>query len=112
MRLNVNNAGIAPTCPICILLWSVWPSPSSTPLLAIPPRFLFTSAMLGDDSLFVLLSAVFIWLLLRALRGDERWWLYAVMGLVLGLSIVTKYSTGLLPLLIIPVVLWRARQSG
>lgn len=82
-----------------------------TALLTFTPRYLFTSAMLGDDSLFVLLSAVFIWLLLRAVRGDERWWLYALMGLVLGLSIVTKYSTGLLPLTLIPVVIWRARQS-
>ncbi len=68
--------------------------------------------MLGDDSLFILLSAIFIWLLLRAVGGDERWWLYPAMGLVLGLSIVTKYSTGLLPLTILPVVGWRARQGG
>jgi len=66
--------------------------------------------MLGDDSLFILLSAIFIWLLLRALRGDDRWRVYAGLGLLLGLSITTKYSTGLLPLVIIPVVLWRARQ--
>jgi 4-amino-4-deoxy-L-arabinose transferase-like glycosyltransferase len=68
--------------------------------------------MLGDDSLFILLSAIFIWLLLRALRGADHWWLYALLGLLLGLSIATKYSTGLLPLAIIPVVWWRARQAG
>lgn len=85
---------------------------AATALLAFTPRFVFTSAMLGDDSLFILLSAIFIWLLLRAARGDERWWLYALSGLVLGLSIATKYSTGLLPLAIIPVVIWRARQAG
>jgi hypothetical protein len=83
-----------------------------TALLAFTPRFLFTSAMLGDDSLFILLSAIFIWLLLRAVRGDERWWLYALIGLVLGLSIATKYSTCLLPLAVIPVVVWRVRQAG
>jgi 4-amino-4-deoxy-L-arabinose transferase-like glycosyltransferase len=82
-----------------------------TALLAFTPRFLFTSAMLGDDSLFILLSAVFIWLLLRALRGDDRWRVYAAMGLLLGLSIATKYSTGLLPLVLIPVVWWRAGQA-
>ncbi len=84
---------------------------ATTALLAFTPRFLFTSAMLGDDSLFILLSAIFIWLLLRAIRGDSRWWLYAMMGLILGLSIATKYSTGLLPLVIIPVVVWQARQA-
>lgn len=83
-----------------------------TTLLAFTPRFLFTSAMLGDDSLFILLSAIFIWLLLRAARGDERWQLYALIGLVLGLSVVTKYSTGLLPLAIVPVVIWQAKQAG
>jgi len=83
-----------------------------TALLAFTPRYLFTSAMLGDDSLFVLLSASFIWLLLRVVRGDDRWWLYAAMGFLLGLSVVTKYSTGLLPLVIIPVVVWQARQAS
>lgn len=83
----------------------------TTALLAFTPRYLFTSAMLGDDSLLVLLSAIFIWLLLRALRGDDRRWIYVVLGLTLGLSIATKYSTGLLPLVIIPVALWQARQA-
>ncbi|MCB0174407.1 MAG: glycosyltransferase family 39 protein [Anaerolineae bacterium] len=84
----------------------------TTALLAFTPRFLFSSAMLGDDSLLILLSAAFIWLLLRAWRGDDRWWGYAVMGLLLGLSIATKYSTGLLPLAIIPVVWQRVRQAA
>ncbi|MCB0168178.1 MAG: glycosyltransferase family 39 protein, partial [Anaerolineae bacterium] len=84
----------------------------TTALLAFTPRFLFTSAMLGDDSLFILLSAAFIWLLLRAWHGDDRWWGYIVMGLLLGLSIATKYSTGLLPLAIIPVVWWRVEQDA
>ncbi len=83
-----------------------------TAFLAFTPRYLFTSAMLGDDSLFILLSAAFIWLLLRAMRGSEQWWLYALMGLLLGLSITTKYSTGLLPLAVIPVLLWRVKQAG
>jgi 4-amino-4-deoxy-L-arabinose transferase-like glycosyltransferase len=85
---------------------------TTTAILAFTPRYFFTSAMLGDDSLFILFSAIFIWLLLRALRGNDRWWVYAVLGLLLGLSIATKYSTGLLPLVIIPVALWRARQAG
>ncbi len=92
-----------------------WPplfATATTALLAFTPRYLFTSAMLGDDSLFILLSAIFIWLLLRALRGNDRWWVYAVLGLLLGFSIATKYSTGLLPLVIIPVVWWRARQAS
>ncbi len=85
---------------------------AATTLLAFTPRFLFTSAMLGDDSLFILLSAVFIWLLLRVVRGDDQAWLYALLGLMLGLSIVTKYSTGLLPLTLIPVAIWRVRRAG
>jgi 4-amino-4-deoxy-L-arabinose transferase-like glycosyltransferase len=83
----------------------------TTTLLALTPRFLFTSAMLGDDSLFVLLSAIFIALLLRIWRGDDRCRLYGLAGLVLGLSITTKYSTGLLPLVIVPLAWWRARQQ-
>jgi hypothetical protein len=83
-----------------------------TALLAFTPRYLFTSAMLGDDSLLILLSALFIWLLLRALRGDDRWRVYAALGFVLGLSITTKYSAGLLPLALIPVIWWRAGLGG
>jgi len=83
-----------------------------TALLAFTPRFLFTSAMLSDDSLLVLLSAMFIWLLLRAMRGVDSWWLYAAMGLLLGLSLATKYSTGLLPLTLIPLVWRRAVLAG
>ncbi|RME74787.1 MAG: hypothetical protein D6784_09250, partial [Chloroflexi bacterium] len=83
-----------------------------TALLALTPRFLFTSAMLSDDSLLVLLSALFLWLLLRLARGDDRGWLYALAGLLVGLSIATKYSTGLFPLLFVPLVVWRARQAG
>ncbi len=94
-------------CPSAPLL-----ATAATALLAFTPRYLFTSAMLGDDSLFILLSAVFIWLLLRAARGDDRWRGYALMGLLLGLSIATKYSTGLLPLAILPVVWWRTRQAS
>ncbi len=85
---------------------------AATALLAFTPRFLFTSAMLGDDSLFVLLSAIFIWLLLRALRGLDSRWVYAVLGLLLGLSIATKYSTALLPLAVIPVIWQRMRRAG
>ncbi len=83
----------------------------TTALLAFTPRYLFTSSMLGDDSLFILLSAIFIWLLLRALRGHDQWWVYILLGLIAGSSIVTKYSTGLFPLILIPVVWWRTRQA-
>ncbi len=82
-----------------------------TALLAFTPRFVFTSAMLGDDSLFILLSAAFIWLLLRALRGHNHWWLDATLGLLLGLSIATKYSTGLLPLALLPLAWVRAKHG-
>ena len=62
--------------------------------------------MLSDDSLLMLLSAIFIWLLLRAARRPLPLWQYAVMGLMLGLSITTKYSTALLPLAILPVIIF------
>jgi 4-amino-4-deoxy-L-arabinose transferase-like glycosyltransferase len=68
--------------------------------------------MLGDDSLFILISAMFIWLLLRALRGSDSRWIYALLGLLLGLSIATKYSTGLLPLTLLPLLWWRKKQAG
>lgn len=83
-----------------------------TAVLAFTPRFGFTSAMLSDDSLLILLCSVFIWLLWRLLHGADRWWVYALAGVVLGLSIVIKYSTGLLPLVLLLVVWWRVKQAG
>jgi len=84
----------------------------ATALLAFTPRYLFTSAMLGDDSLFILLSAFYIWLLLHMVWGDDRAWLYALSGIIMGLSIATKYSTGLIPFIILIVVWWRRRQAN
>ncbi len=83
-----------------------------TALLAFTPRFIFTSAMLSDDSLFILLSAVYLWLLLRALRGQDGWLTFAAMGLLLGLSVATKYSTALLPLTLLPLVWLKVRRAG
>lgn len=88
------------------------PAVLAATLLAFTPRFLFSSAMLGDDSLLGLLAAIFIWLAVRLLYREGSAWVYAGMGLALGLSIVIKYSTGLLPLVLIPLVIWRAGQSG
>lgn len=111
---GVKQSPAEPSSPL-ILKTRAFPNGSfalaATALLAFTPRFLFTSAMLGDDSLFILLSATFIWLLLRALAGDDRWRIYAALGIILGLSLTTKYSTGLLPLAIIPVIWRRARQA-
>ena len=91
-----------------------------TALLAFTPRFIFTSAMLGDDTLFILLSSIYIWLLLQMLWGQPQTLkvsktfrvLNALSGLIIGLSIATKYSTGLLPFAILPVVWWRRRQAN
>jgi 4-amino-4-deoxy-L-arabinose transferase-like glycosyltransferase len=104
-----GNAGFSPLPPYP-------PAPllalATTTLLAFTPRYLFSSSMLSDDSLFIFLSAMLLWLLLWAVRGSDQWWLYAVMGLLLGLSIATKYSTGLLPLVVVPVVVWHIKRSG
>ncbi|MEW5958435.1 MAG: hypothetical protein AB1801_11960, partial [Chloroflexota bacterium] len=104
-----RNSGDSSISPLPLYPPAPWLALAVTALLAFTPRFVFTSAMLGDDSLLILLSAGFIWLLLR---GDGRWWIYALMGLLLGLSIATKYSTGLLLLAIMPVVWRQARLNG
>jgi len=97
-----QTSQVLKTCEVSIKTFATL----TTALLAFTPRFLFSSAMLSDDSLFILLSAIIIWLLWRILHGNNRWWYYALIGLLFGLSIVTKYSTGLLPLIIIPATWW------
>ncbi|MEM8534520.1 MAG: glycosyltransferase family 39 protein, partial [Chloroflexota bacterium] len=73
-------------------------------LVAFNPQFIFTSALVTNDGLLITLSAVLLWLIVREAWPDSRNHIIAytaLIGVVLGLAMLTKQSA----LLLVPVVL-------
>lgn len=73
-------------------------------LVAFNPQFIFTSALVTNDSLLITLSAVLLWLIVREGWPGSRNHIIAytlLIGMVLGLAMLTKQSA----LLLVPVVL-------
>lgn len=80
--------------------------------VAFNPMFLFISASVNNDNLVVMLSAVALWLMLRLEDGPLSLRRAALLGLVIGLAILSKVSAvGLIPLagLALLVISWRRR---
>lgn len=72
-------------------------------LVALNPQFLFTSGLINNDSLLTSLSALALWLLLREWQTREQAnsehgerGSFILIGLVLGLALLTKQSAFLL----------------
>lgn len=82
---------------IGVRLWPEQPllAASLTALLVFTPRFLFTHAVLSDDTMLGFWLALFLALLLGLARGGQRLRGYGLcvgLGLTAGLAIVTKYT--------------------
>ena len=80
---------------------------------AFTPGFLFTSALVNNDILVILLSSVALVLLARVWTGRISWSVIVLLGLVLGCAALTKLSGLLLWLfagLVLTVVAWRRRD--
>jgi hypothetical protein len=106
------------------LVLEIWPQRwalalAAAGLTAFNPMFLFISGAVNNDNLAMSLCALGIWLLVRLVErhGGKRsssgkaWWFdVVVLGLVLGLAVLTKTSAmGLLPLtaLAVSFVAWK-----
>jgi 4-amino-4-deoxy-L-arabinose transferase-like glycosyltransferase len=76
-------------------------------LLAFSPAFLFHSSVLSYESLSALFGGLFLLAAIKAIKQPERWRWWLAMGVLAGLSIITKYSAVLLPLELV-VVGWLA----
>jgi hypothetical protein len=91
-------------------LWEerTWLALAAASITAFNPMFCFISGSVNNDNLAMLLGSAGIWLLVRLVRehssprpGERRaWWRdVVVLGIVLGLGMLTKPSTGGLLLL-------------
>jgi hypothetical protein len=68
-------------------------------ILASTPRFVFSTATLGDDPLLALLMVLYLYMMVRVVtRGAVRWYHFALIGGALGLGLATKLSVGLVPI--------------
>jgi 4-amino-4-deoxy-L-arabinose transferase-like glycosyltransferase len=69
-------------------------------LTAFNPMYLFVTSAVNNDSLTIFLGHVGLYLLVLIWRNHldprRRWWYYALLGIVLGLGILTKLSLGAL----------------
>ena len=69
---------------------------------AFLPMFLFISGAVNNDNLAIMLASLALWLMIRAVTRRihwRRWRFWLLLGLVIGLALLTKEGTfGLLPL--------------
>jgi hypothetical protein len=68
-------------------------------LVAFNPQFLFTMALVTNDALLTALSALLLWLVVRAASGGAKIVNVLAIGVVSGLALITKQSA----LLLMPV---------
>lgn len=90
-----------------------WLALAAVTLLAFIPQFIFVSSAMNEDALVAMLATLYFWLLIRLLKQPEKLWLYAALGLTLGLSVTAKYTTIVLPLeigLVLAVLGWQQRH--
>jgi hypothetical protein len=109
------------------LVLEIWPDRrgwalTAAALTAFNPMYLFISGAVNNDNLAMLLCALGLWLLVRLVKRHgataappaSAWWLDVVLlGIVLGLAVLTKTSAmGLLPLTALAVVFvaWKQRS--
>ncbi|MEW5958812.1 MAG: glycosyltransferase family 39 protein, partial [Chloroflexota bacterium] len=79
--------------------------------LAFIPRFVFMTSTISDDNMLAFLMAVYLFFMVRLIKGDHGWLNYVVVGIMLGLAITTKFSVGLIPLTTILLLAILARQQ-
>ena len=81
---------------------------------ALNPQFIYISASLNNDNLAALWGAILVWLLLRLAEGDLRWRGFVLLGLLLGLTRMTKfYTLAMLPVvaIVLAALAWRRRRG-
>ena len=89
-----------------------WLALFGTALLAFIPTFVFMGSVLNEDALVALLTALYFCMLVKIIKQPEAGWPYWVMGISLGLSVTSKYTTVVLPLAIIVVLAVLAYRRG
>jgi len=77
-------------------------------LVAFQPQFVFISSVVNNDSAAAALSAVTLWLMARVLRQGPTPRRTLLIGVVVGLAVLTKTSVLLLVPLVGAALLWKS----
>jgi hypothetical protein len=88
-----------------------WLALGTTAIVAAVPRFHFMASVVNDDNLLGLLIALFTLGLVKAWQHPEGRWVYAGLGVWMGLAVTTKYSVILLPILVVVVLAYAVQRS-
>ncbi len=80
-------------------------------LLAFIPRFVFMSSTLSDDNMLAFLMSVYLFFMVRLIKGDNRRRNYVLVGAMLGLAITTKFSVAVVPFVSVLMLIILARQQ-
>jgi hypothetical protein len=103
---------------------ALWPSRQrallAAAVVAFIPALIFHSSVLTYESLSAAISALFLLVAIKVIGRPQRGWGWLLLGLLAGLSIMTKYSAILLPLELVGVAVlaWlkqrhsQTRQAG
>lgn len=79
-------------------------------LIALHPQYLFIASSVSNDSLVSSLSALALWLLLRALPDATSWRAWWLFGVAAGLAATAKTNAMVLPALGAVTAVWLAVQ--
>jgi 4-amino-4-deoxy-L-arabinose transferase-like glycosyltransferase len=75
------------------------------------PEFNFLASVAHEDNILALFAALFTLTLVRAWQRPQSRWTYAWLGLWFGLALTTKYSIGLMPILVVVVLIAAVRHK-
>lgn len=79
--------------------------------IAFIPRFVFTTSNLSDDPLLAALMAGYLLVMMRILKTGGRWFHFVLVGLLLGLGLVTKLSVAPIPVVAVLFLAFVARRQ-
>lgn len=89
----------------CLYPDEPWVAAGAAAVNAFIPQFIYISAMINNDNLAIALTSLILLVMVRILREKRRFLDYVVLGILLGLTRLTKfYTLILLPLALVVIV--------
>jgi len=75
-------------------------------VMVVMPYLVYSVLLGGSDTLFIFLNALFLWIVIRGIDAPSVW-TFAAGGVVLGLASLARANSLLLPLFIVPILVFR-----